>query len=231
MALMRTEKDRLYNDLIKIVKNSKALTSYDKNEVIEYITEIKNGKKRNPYVDDEILAHVIMDIAEHYKSEGVEEYFSEAEECVAFLLPFGEKTEGFEQIKTEICNLYIGENGIFGTEFFNIEFYMLFMDSKDYFQIMNIIMSDVELKDHFSDIVEFATTMSKEIDDYRLFKNELISYIHQLNFVIDDPKKYLKQRVTETRMKYGIYPGLNERTASEISREIAKAREKSKEVL
>ena len=223
MALI-SETMKLYNDLIRLVRSSDKLDKYEKQHVIDYLVSVKTGKGRNEFVDDEILANVIYDLCTNYHRDGVDGYFNKAKECIKFLLPYDEKTEDFEMIKKEIINHYIGVDGIFGTKYFNREFYSLFNNSKDYFQIMNIIMSDDDAKDYFDEIVDYAITMGKEIEDYNLFKREIISYIHEVKYNIDDEEAYKEQRVKETRMKYGIYPGLNERTASEISREVEKAR-------
>ena len=219
----KTDREKMFTDLIRAVRATEKIDKYEKNDLINLLVNIKTGKVRNEFIDDEILTNVVYHIVSSRNSSSSYGYLRNVIDGIKFMLPQGDKTEHFEEIKEEILNYCLGEYG-FDSEFFNKELYSVFKDSKDYFKLISIIVADEELRDSFDEIVEFAVTMGKEIDDNDQLKREIVSYLHAAKNIIDDPEAYLEKRIKETRMKYGIYPGLDEKTASEISREVEKGK-------
>ena len=217
-----TELERNYKELIKAIKNSDL--DYESVEFfVKYISDIRDNKRLNDFYDFDFMQRVIIELcSNNYENhEELIQTFNNVLNRVKFLLPDGEKTEGYESIKREIVNYYcsIEKNNIFSNEL-----YSLFDNRLDYLQIMDIILNDELLIENFDTIVSFATQMGKEIDDQGLLKREIISYLHLYGSILSDDNEYLQKRINEARMRYGVYPGINEKTMANISREVQKAR-------
>lgn len=220
-----TELERKYKELIKAIKGSEL--SYENIDfLVKYLSEVRDGKRLNDFYDFDFLQGVMIEIGTSTFDDEDElvDFFNELINKVKFLLPQGDKTEGYEVIKREILNHYCGNNGIIRNNLFSEELYSLFDNRLDYLQVMDIILKDDNLVSNFDNIVRFATTLGKEIDDQGLLKREIISYLHLYGSILSDDEAYLEKRVNEARMRYGVYPGINEKTIASISREVEKAR-------
>ena len=217
-----TEQERQYKELIRAIRSSDL--EYDACDyLVNYVSDVKNNKRNNDFYDFDLLQGVILEVltSGSITYNDVVELFKKVLYYVKFLLPQGKETQGFESIKREIINYYYK---IIVLDKFSNELYSLFDNRLDYIQIMDIILSDQNLLDNFTKIVEFAVQMGKEIDDQGLLKREIISYLHLFGSILSDDEDYLNKRINENRMKYGVYPGINEKTLASISREVDKAR-------
>ena len=217
-----SEQEKKYKELIKALRSSD-LDYKSVETLVDYITEIKDGKRINDFYDFELLQGVIIElVTANYESyEELIEVFNRLLNRVRLLLPDGTKTEGFEAIKREIINYYCS---IERSNLFSSELYSLFDNRLDYLQIMDIILNDENLTSNFQNIVKFAVELGKEVDDQGLLKREIISYLHLYGSILSDDEAYLMERINEARMRYGVYPGINEKTMASISREVEKAR-------
>lgn len=217
-----TEEEKKYKELIKIIRSSE-LNQRNMEYLINYVIEVRDGKRNNDFLDFELLQSVIVELVsnEYENSYEILGVFEKLISRVRFLLPDGVHTEGYESIKREIINYYCS---IEKYDLFSYELYSLFDNRLDYLQIMDIILDDNRLVDNFSSIVNFAIELGKEVDDQGLLKRELISYLHLFGSIVSEENDYLEKRINEARMRYGVYPGINEKTLACISREVEKAR-------
>ncbi len=220
-----TEEEKKYRELIKTIKNSDL--SYECiDPLVNYVIEVRDGKRENDFYDFDFLRGVIFNILDSDFDDVTElvNFFNDLIQKVKFLLPYRENTEGYENIKRMILNNFSFQDGIVAKGIFSEKFYSLFNSQFDYLQVMNIIAKDEFLVENFDKIVDFASQMAKEIDNPDELKREVIAYIHLLGSILSSDEDYLQKRITETRMKYGVYPGINEKTIASISREVQRAR-------
>ncbi len=216
------EEGSLYRDLIKYIRYSK-LDKESKDFLIYYIKEVQAGRVINDFVDVEILESAIIELLRHeYKDLAeVKLTFGRYINRVRLLLPQRENTPEFENVKKEIITYFFR---IIGRDLFNQEMYSIFENRTDYIQIMDIVLSDENLVNNFNKVVDFAVQIAREVDDQGLIKREIISYLHLFGSILSEDEAYLQKRVDEARMRYGVYPGINEKTIASISREVEKAR-------
>ena len=217
-----TEEEKRYKELIRALRSS----DLDYNIIeflVNYVTEVRDGKRTNDFYDFDFLQGVIVELAtlNYDDYSQIIEVFNDLVNRVRFLLPDGVKTEGYESIKREIINHHVN---IEKNKLFSEELYSLFDNRLDYLQVMDIIMKDENLINNFDNIVKFAVELGKEVDDQGLLKREIISYLHLYGSILSDDESYLNERINEARMRYGVYPGINEKTIASISREVEKAR-------
>lgn len=218
MAIInRTESEKLYNTLIREIRNNRYLTENERATFVDYLVGLKKGTQRNDFIDDEILASVMSYATSKDFEEGAT-YLKDQAEFIRHMLPFGDKTEDFELIKEELLTHYLGENGIETRKFINEEFCSVFGNKRDYFEVMNIIRSDEKYAEYFDEIVEFSIRVGKEIKDAGQLKREILSFIHDVPYNIEDEDKYLEDRIRIIRMQYGIYSELTEERLSQVSR-------------
>ena len=112
MALInKSESEKLYNYLIREIRTCNTLTSSEKDIFINYLVDIKKGIQKNEFIDDEILASVMAFTAKP-SFPGSRDYLSDQAKFIRHVLPYGDKTEDYEQIKEELLTHYVGENGI-----------------------------------------------------------------------------------------------------------------------
>ena len=217
--------EKKYRELLRLIK----MTEFDslfKKYLIDYVENIKNGKKINDFFDIDFLTNVILQLASFNKPDDIwmKDKFERLIDEIKFLLPQGTNTLGYESIKHEFIINNCNEKALNNDSIFNKEFYSLFESRNDYLQVMNIILSNENLIENFDEIVNFAVGISKEIDNQDLLKREIISFLHLYGDTLSSEEDYLKTRIDETRKRYGIYPGLDEKTLALISREVEKAR-------
>lgn len=219
------ENDKQYRDLIKIIRSS-SLDYECIDYLVSYVNGIREGRKANDFFDFDFLKDIMIRIIsmEFDDLDHLKDYFNNLIVFVEFLLPEGKESEDYDALKSFIFTNFTGNYNLINENIFSEELYSLINNSRDFTQIMTIIINDENLVNNFDSIVEFATTMGKEIDDRELLKREIISYLHLYGSILSDDEEYLEKRVNETRMRYGVYPGIDERTLANISREVEKAR-------
>ena len=217
-----TEEEKQYRELIRALRESN-LDYESANTLISYVIDVRDGKRLNDFYDFDLLQGVIIELAtsSYNTHEEFVEAFNRILNRVRLLLPDGEKTEDYDAIKREIINYYCS---IERSNLFSIELYSLFDSRYDFLQIMDIILNDENLVNNFNNIVKFAVELGKEVDDQGLLKREIISYLHLYGSILSEDEAYLEKRINEARMRYGVYPGINEKTIASISREVEKAR-------
>ena len=224
MALInKSESEKLYNYLIREIRTCNTLTSSEKDIFINYLVDIKKGIQKNEFIDDEILASVMAFTAKP-SFPGSRDYLSDQAKFIRHVLPYGDKTEDYEQIKEELLTHYVGENGIQTKGLISEEFCSVFKNKRDYFEIMNIIRNDKDVAEHFDEIVEFSIRMGREIKDSDQLKREILAFVHDVPYRIEDKDAYLEDRINTIRKQYGIYPGLDEESLANVSREADKAK-------
>lgn len=220
-----TDEEKKYRELIRIIKSSDL--SYDcMDYLVTYVCAVRDGRKSNDFFDFEFLKDVVIRIVEsnNQNVDDLKEYLNELAYITEFILPEGSETEDYIGYKNFILSNFTGEYNLISEDIFSEELYSLFSNRQDFSQIMNIIINDNNLIDNFDNIIEFAVNMGKEIEDKDLLKREVISYLHLYGSILSDDEDYLQKRINETRMKYGVYPGIDEKTIASISREVDKAR-------
>ena len=217
-----TEEERKYRELIRAISDSD-LNYQIADILVDYLVDVRDGRRTNDFYDFDFLQRIIIEIASNdFESvESFKEIFDKLLQRVRFFLPEGDKTEGYESIKNEIINYFFS---IERKKVFSEELYSLFDNRIDYLQIMDIILNDDNLTNSFDSIVNFACELGKEVDDQGLLKREIISYLHLYGSILSEDEVYLEKRINEARMRYGVYPGINEKTIASISREVEKAR-------
>ena len=92
--------DREYRDLIKIVKECN-LDESDKNFLINYIEDVRFGKRNNDFYDFDTLKYCVLDGITNYL-EDVKGYFYKILESFKILLPLGEETPNYKLVKSLI---------------------------------------------------------------------------------------------------------------------------------
>ncbi|MBQ4031433.1 MAG: hypothetical protein II625_06730, partial [Bacilli bacterium] len=95
-----TEEERRYKELIRALRNSDL--NYEIIEfLVDYLTDVRDNRRNNEFYDFDFLQRVIVELASgDYESlDELKEVFNNLLNRVRFLLPQGDKTEGYESIK------------------------------------------------------------------------------------------------------------------------------------
>ncbi len=213
------DRPKYFKELINIVIRSD-LSFDDKKYVIAYLNDIKNRQRDNDFYDADFLWHAIINLLSfNTNSYGeIAPVLDNMCSIVKKVLPKGMQTPKYEEIKNILLNCGFK---VYRSNAFNEELYALFDDPQDYLQIASIIADNPILQANMDAFVLFSITLGKEIDDQKLLKREIITYLH--NYAnIEDDEDYLNTRVKEIKMRYGVYPGIDEKTLATVYRELEK---------
>ena len=210
-----TQIEKDCNELIKdLRKLSNNYSSYDIENFIYYIKDVRDKKVNNNFYEFDFLRSVIIKCLDENK-ENAYERFEELTELTKFLLPYGLETEDYEKTKNMIIN-FKGK--------FNESFYALFDDKTDFIQVHNILEKELFNENINDEIMSYALDVSPYCTNQKVLKAEIISFINAIKQEgsYEGISTYSEQRLVEMKKRKGIYP-IDERTLAKISREVDKA--------
>lgn len=205
-----TELEKNYKKLIKIIKSANNSYSYDAlGFLIDYVTDVKDGKCPNDFYEFEFLNDVIITLLND--DYDIRRDFDRVKEAVKFLLPEGMNTPDYQAIKSLILN-GIGE--------IDIRLYALFDNRLDYNYVIKMIRKDAE--DYEDDVVRYALEVAPYCINQAILKNEVLAFVNGLRDEVDDIDEYFKRKLEEAKKRCGVYP-IDEKTLALISAEAKKA--------
>lgn len=199
------DEERTLANLIKAIRRTN-INASKKDELINYVSNIKAGKANNDFFDVSTLETVILDLLDENKtSANLYDYIN----TIKFLLPYGEDSERFEEIKSLIKN---------GNIFIDKDLAYIFTDKANYAMFMRILKEKGLLEDQekFKNIVDFAVNVKPLCINEDIFKAELLSYVNGLVNELDNIEEYKLKRIIEAKKRVGIYP-IGEETLSQIA--------------
>lgn len=213
-----TEEEKKYRLLIRAIRtNSSNITEEDRNYLINYVTKIKDGRIVNDFFDFDFLNEVILNYINNEYGEYVnaEEFIKKIVSTLNLYLPEGKDTDNYKAIRT-----YLSKNKFA----FNIDVKVrsLFNDLYTYLMIDGIISSDELYLRNKKDIYDYALKVSPYCINEVVLKNEILSFINDLNDELGDIEEYKSARLIEAKKRCGVYP-VDEKTLAMISKQAEKA--------
>lgn len=213
-----TEEEKKYRLLIRAIRtNSSNITEEDRNYLVNYVTKIKDGRIVNDFFDFDFLNEVILNYINNEYGEYVnaEEFIKKIVSTLNLYLPEGKDTENYKAIRT-----YLSKNKFA----FNIDVKVrsLFNDLYTYLMIDGIISSNELYLKNKKDIYDYALKVSPYCINEVVLKNEILSFINDLNDEFDDIEEYKSLRLIEAKKRCGVYP-VDEKTLAIISKEAQRA--------
>lgn len=213
-----TEEEKKYRLLIRAIRtNSSNITEEDRNYLINYVTKIKDGRIVNDFFDFDFLNEVILNYINNEYGEYVnaEEFIKKIVSTLNLYLPEGKDTDNYKAIRT-----YLSKNKFA----FNIDVKVrsLFNDLYTYLMIDGIISSDELYLKNKKDIYDYALKVSPYCINEVVLKNEILSFINDLNDELGDIEEYKSARLIEAKKRCGVYP-VDEKTLAMISKQAEKA--------
>lgn len=199
------DEERTLANLIRTIKRSN-INASKKDELSNYVSNIKNGKANNDFFDIDTLETVILDLLDENKTTAsLYDYIN----TIKFLLPYGKDSERYEEIKSLIKS---------GNIFIDKDLSFIFADSSNYVMFMRILKEKglLEDKEKFNNIVDFAVNVKPLCINEDIFKGELLSYVNGLVKELDNLEEYKLKRIIEAKKRVGIYP-IGEETLSSIA--------------
>lgn len=205
-----------YRQLMSAIKNNMNLE--DANFLCEYLTDIKNGVRKNDFYDEEFLTAIIQSFTSHDRSLddiSAEEELNEIISEMKVLLPLGKNTENYEKIKSLI---------IVGNGHINKDLYTLFDNAFDYHQVMSLMKDfDKKTQEYVSSFLLKISPLCNSNDE---IKRYALSYISS----IKNEDKLDEERIIEigndildeAKRKNGIY-SLDEKKLAKIDAMVRKA--------
>ena len=204
--------DKNYRNLVKAIKNSTKIGYDFQSYLLNYVNGIKSGRLNNDFIDEDILVSVILSFANgeikaENEGESLIDKFNEKINSVKFMLPEGEKTPEYENIKRSI---------MINKEVTSKELYSILGSRLDYEQIMNLIASDKLLKDNEVYIFNYAIEVSPYCINVEVLKREIVAFMNGLKNVTGSISEYSNKRLIEAKKRCGVYP-IDEYTLASIS--------------
>lgn len=205
-----TELEKNYKVLIKVIKNASHVSSMDKEFLLNYVTNVKEGKCNNDFYEFDFLNGIILEILNN-KIDEIEISFNKVREVVKILLPMGKETPDYNVIKELVIN---------SNEEIDIRLYPLFENRIDYIQIIKLIKK--ESSEYYDKIVNYALDVSPYCINQTILVSEILSFVNGLKYELDDIDNYYANRLEEAKKRCGVYQ-LDEKKLSLIASEARKA--------
>ena len=214
-----SKEEKILKELKNTIKKTEILDVGAKEYLFNYIDNIENKRTKNDFYDIEFLSNIIIDlIDENCNSEyKVNNILTNEIKAVKELIPFGENTDNYNMLKSMFINKFSGPDGYISKGIYDQSFMSLFDNISDYIKIMDAINSDELPKRSFNYIREYAYTIVKYSNSYEIFKNDLISYIANLENNIDNVEKYTEEHIEMAKERIGVY-SLSQSDVSRIKR-------------
>ncbi len=213
-----------YKNLIRVI--NRASVSYSvQRALVTYVQGIRNKERNNDFFEYEFLERVVLGLLqENYGDEtDFSNTFDRLLDTVHFLLPQGMETKDYSAIKEIIINNFVAYDFREISEgVLDKKLYALFNNRLDYIQIVRLILSSETLKEHYQDIVSYASEVSPYCINPSVLKNELISFMDGLEKELGPITDYHDKRLIEVKKRVGVYP-IGEKTLANISAEAEKA--------
>ena len=184
-----TELEKNYKLLIKAIKNTDNVSFEEKSFLLNYVTNVKDGKCNNDFFEFEFLNSIILDIINNNYNQ-IEISFNKAKETVKLLLPLGTETPAYESIKNLI---------IYGNTEIDNRLYPLFENRLDYIQIVKTIKSNAN--EYYDRIVDYALEVSPYCINQTNLISEILSFTNGLKYELDGIDTYYKNRLEEAKKK------------------------------
>lgn len=210
MGIFEKSETLLQKYIMLLKKRSKEENKENLKEAIEYLKDIESGKIINPFKNEKILIAFIDTVIDKEVSflESVNEgklYFNK----IVIL-------ENDDEVKT-FLKLF-EKNGVIDNNMFSQTLYSIFNDKTIYFNIMDIIMSNNNLKTKFEDIKKYIISISPYIADINTLKNDILYFLNNVGFA-SDVDTLIIERVNGAKERLGIY-SIDEKIVSDIDRKI-----------
>ena len=207
------EEMEIYKNLMRTIRNKGELDYLTRKYFIDYVSDIKDGKRNNDFYEIDFLNKIIL---EHInsRSNSIIHNFENTINIVKKLLPLGLETEEYNIIK----NMIINDSGDI-----DIKLYSLFDNRLDYIQLSKIIKSDPVFLENYDSIINYAIDVSPYCINQNELKLQILAYINGLKSELDDIENYSKKRLDEARWKSGIYD-IDEKKIALIANEVRQAK-------
>jgi len=206
-----TEIEKKYKILIKAIKTAPNNNETNKEFLINYVSNIRDGKCNNDFYEFDFLNKIILEIINLGLDYSCQCLLDEYKEKVKFLLPAGMETPEYEVIK----NLIINENTAIDNKL-----YPLFENRLDYIQVIKVIRK--EAKQYYDNAIDYALEVSPYCINQTILISEILSFVNGLKNQIDDIDVYYNERLENAKKRCGIYP-IDQKALALISSEAKKA--------
>lgn len=197
-----------YKKISRIIKSNKDLSETERMYLLNYATDVKDGKCNNDFYEYDFLYRVILEVM---NNGNIIRTFENMKKVTKILLPAGLETPEYELIKNMIVN---------GNTEIDTKLFPLIENKFDYTNIIKII--NEEAKDCFDMVVDYALDVAPYCINQNILVSEIISFINCLKYQVGDKKEYYNYRVQEAKKRCGIYP-IDEKSLALISDEAKKA--------
>lgn len=210
MGIFEKNETLLQKYITLLRKRSKEENKENIKEALDYLKDIESGKVINPFKNEEILVAFIDTVVDKEVSflqiinEG-KLYFNK----IVIL-------ENDDEVKT-FLKLF-EKDGVIDNNMFSQTLYSIFNDKTIYFNIMDIIMSNNNLKTKFEDIKKYIISVSPYIADVNTLKNDILYFLNNIGFV-SNVDNLIIERLQIAKERLGIY-SIDEKIVSDIDRKI-----------
>ena len=182
-------RDNRFNDLLKAI-NVSSIRKEDKNELIDYVNDVKNSRRNNDFFDDDYLQRVILEFITEGEKRNPEYTFDKVIKDCKRIFPYGSKTDDFDLLKeffvTNINNRIYDFN--IDYPYFDILFSLLH-NKRDYLDIINLV-NKKEYENKYKKIVDYAIDVSRFCQNQIILKHEILAFISKIDKCSDINELY-----------------------------------------
>ena len=171
---------------------------------LNYLDNIRKGYP-NDFGDMDTLFQVFMKLLDSNFS-GVRDLREHFEQMVQLYHKMVNSNKEELDMKNIFIHNFVGTDGLLYNDYYDDAMYSTFQNKKDYFDIMNVIMSDGFLKSEFDTISDYISKVSKYCLSQDMLKRDVISFLNGFFEVVDDDyEKYSEECLEEAKKRVGVY--------------------------
>ena len=194
-------------DLKKSLEKTDKLGTDIKEVLLKKVNELLNNMLSAKQMDYSFEIEIIETYIKNYlENEGTKYTFEYVYYLKEILFSLNEKTDNYEELKEVFINKLLSSDGYLENEIFNLDFYTIFKNKKDYFDIMDIINNSYILIANINVVIKYAVNILNYCLSEEEFRNELLSYVLNFSNVVDkDYDSYSEECLKKLRKRHGEY--------------------------
>ena len=197
------EENKKWSLLINAIWES-TLTDVEKRSLLEYVNSVRKGLP-NVFDDVDTLTRVVLELVEG-KFDKFEDFNDHFERIREFYFTIKTSVKEQPSLKNYYLKYIVNQDGILYRGLFDKKVYALFQNKEDYFEIMKVVISNLDLEENFDIIKNYILGVSRYCLNQDILKRDIVSYLSRFSLVVDhNYEQYTEECLEEARKRIGVY--------------------------
>lgn len=201
---LEAEKKNL-KELKDAIRSSRNIAALDQKEIADYIDNIINGGV-NQFYDADFLVRALVSLdGMNYIGHSAMYYVNEYVRALREFLPYGDKTQGYEEIKEFFISHITGEFGYINKGIYDNDLVGILGNLDDYARVMNVISRNPKAIANLIQVKNYIKESAKYVTSNEVYIQSLLSTISKLDDGVLNVEEYFANEIDKDKKRAGIY--------------------------